>query len=361
MISKNKVFWRFLLLGFLVGPIESCSQRPPLPHHTFSDEIRLKTTPVKNQGSSDLCWVYALLATIETERLMVGDSVNLSPIFLARCFMEEQAEAAFRQKKGAEAFSHRGMATTALHLLHRHGAQPYDYYHAYQQADVKALEKRIKRLISNGLEKNIAASEFRRQLDELLDEKLGFVPQFVHMLGAEYTSAEFGRSVCLDDEYEALTSFTHHPYGERFALEVPDNQFNSTFLNVPLDTLMAHIDRALFAGHPVCWEGDISESGFSFKDGLADVLDEAELKKQSDNTLQTLRQREFEHDQTTDDHTMALVGIARDENGRRYYIAKNSQGTDNPFGGFMYLSENYVRLKTICIVLPKAAVSPFPM
>ena len=115
-----------------------------------------------------------------------------------------------------------------------------------------------------------------------------------------------------------------------------------TFLNVPLDTLMAVVDRSLRNGHPVCWEGDISEDGFSFQKGLATLEEDCDT---------TQRQREFETFQTTDDHCMALVGLARDNAGRRYYLAKNSWGTGNRFGGYMYLSEDYVRMKTICIVV----------
>ena len=88
------------------------------------------------------------------------------------------------------------------------------------------------------------------------------------MLGALYTPLEFAHSVCTDDEYIALTSFTHHPYGQRFSLEVPDNYFHNTFLNVPLDAMMNRIVQSLRSGHPVCWEGDISEPGFLFGNGL---------------------------------------------------------------------------------------------
>ena len=250
-------------------------------------------------------------------------------------------------------FSQRGMATMALDLIHRHGVQPYDYYHAHQRANLKTLEKQANALAQEAVAHRAGLEKFRNRLTALLDENLGYMPQFVHMLGVEYTSQEFGRSLCLDDEYEALTSFTHHPYDERFVLEVPDNQFNNKFLNVPLDTLMSSINHALEQGHPVCWEGDTTEEGFSFADGVAEMLDIQEIEKQDDKTLQTLRQREFENFQTTDDHAMVLVGRARDEHGKRFYIAKNSWGTNNPYGGFMYLSEDYLRLKTLCIVLPK--------
>ena len=113
---------------------------------------------------------------------------------------------------------------------------------------------------------------------------------------------------------------------------------------MPVDTLMARICSALKAGHAVCWEGDVTEPGFSFARGTA------ELPLRTPCT-QEQRQKEFEARLTTDDHCMALTGMARDRRGRLYFIAKNSWGTDNPYGGMMYLSEEYVRMKTIAVVM----------
>ena len=110
------------------------------------------------------------------------------------------------------------------------------------------------------------------------------------------------------------------------------------------------IDRSLRTGHPVCWEGDISEKGFSFEKGIATLP-----PLRGSESVQQRRQREFETRRTTDDHCMMLMGIARDPQGRRYYIAKNSWGKDNPYGGLMYLSEDYVRLKTVLVVMPSEA------
>jgi bleomycin hydrolase len=189
--------------------------------------------------------------------------------------------------------------------------------------------------------------ELRKQVGELLDHEIGYMPRYVHMLGAEYTSLEFGHSVCMPDEYVALTSFTHHPFGQQFALEVPDNQLHDVFLNVSCDTLMLCIERSLRAGHPVCWEGDLSEDGFSFKKGVGELS----VPDSQTDAVQKQRQREFERFQTTDDHCMTLVGIAHDQQGKRYYIAKNSWGENNPYKGLVYLSEDYVRIKTIAAVV----------
>ena len=150
--------------------------------------------------------------------------------------------------------------------------------------------------------------------------------------------------MCREDEYVALTSFTHHPYNESFVLEVPDNYSNNLFLNLPLDTLITKVNDALMNGHPVCWEGDITEEGFSFKKGFAEYASKVSVEE---------RQQSFERFDTTDDHCMAIVGMAKTKDGRKYYLCKNSWGTDNPFGGFMYMSEEYLRMKTVAVWINK--------
>ena len=43
--------------------------------------------------------------------------------------------------------------------------------------------------------------------------------------------------------------------------------------------------------------------------------------------------------------------MASDQDGRRYFIAKNSWGKDNHYGGYMYLSEGYMRLYTVAVIM----------
>ncbi len=320
----------------------------------FREEVRLKTTPVKRQGHSGLCWAYAMLATIETEHLMQGDSVNLSVDFVARHFLKEQTMA-FRRGND---ISTRGIAPMLIRLIQVYGLTHYDAYHLRGDDDEHRLNYNV---LCNKLEhlarfNQRSLSTLEKKAEELLDEKIGPVPRYVFMLGAEYTALEFAHSVCRKDEYESITSFTHHPFNQYFPLEVADNYYRDTYLNLPLDTMMMRIDNALRQGHPVCWEGDISEPLFSFAKGMAMLQDEHQP------VTQKYRQQSFELGKTTDDHCMEIVGIAwkRESRGaadgsprQKYYIMKNSWGDGNPYGGFMYVSENYVRLKTIGIVLPR--------
>ena len=50
---------------------------------------------------------------------------------------------------------------------------------------------------------------------------------------------------------------------------------------------------------------------------------------------------------------MAIVGIARDSRGDRYFILKNSWGTHNDRQGLLFMHYDYFRQKTLLVVLPR--------
>lgn len=317
-------------------------------HISFADEVRLPMTPVKNQGSSSLCWAYAMLATIETEHITRGDSVNLSAAYVARMFMREQVDRCFFSK-GARKISTRGVMPQLIRLIQTYGLMPYDSYHS--DCNMNATALKLRNMIKTEAMAGWGLKRTRTDADRLMDNSINPLPFHVYMYSMEYTPLEFAHSVCMPDEYQAFTSFTHIPMNRKAVLSLPDNYNNEKFLNVSLNNMMNIMERSLRSGHPVCWEGDISEDGFSFEKGAADV---PENKR---NARQELRQREFETFRTTDDHCMAIIGIAHDKQGRKYFICKNSWGTENRYGGLMYMSFDYARLKTIAIMVNNLALS----
>lgn len=330
-----------VLLAFAL--LCSCSGRKA-EKDTFTVEVMNGITPVKDQGRSSLCWVYAMLATIESDRIMMGDSVNLSAAYVARCMLAGQAERRYLTR-GASDVTTRGVMPQIFPLLASYGVMPYESYRTECNFDV--LCRKLKAVCDNASSRRIGIDALRRSVAGMLDNDVNPVPPRVWMAGAGYTPQEFARSVCGDGDYIALTSYTHKPFYEDIVLDVPDNRSGCTFYNVPVDTMMSRIERALRSGRSVCWEGDISGPGFSFGRGVACLSDEGA------DVTQEMRQRDFETFRTTDDHSMALVGIARDGKGRRYFVCKNSWGTGNPYGGLMYMSFSYARLKTIAVVMMK--------
>lgn len=227
----------------------------------YTHEVLNRMTPIKDQGESQTCWIYAMLAAIETEHLSWGDSVNLSPYYIEK---KMEQEPNFPGSK-------RGMGKTLLHLIQKYGIVGYD---AMRTVDTPA-------------------------------------PRYVFMAGAEYTAQEFARSVCRPDEYIALTANAEEPYYQDVDIDLPDNWMHDRFYNIPMDSLLAKTIRAVHQHHGVCWESK--------------------------------------------GHAMAIVGIAHDDEGQKYFIMKNSWGTDGPYGGLEYISYKFFRKKTVAVEMTKEA------
>ena len=336
-----------ILLPLIVCMLSACDSKnhDSKPNIEFIIDSRIKTTPVKDQGRSTLCWIYAMLATIESDRLMIGDSVNLSVDYLARMMLSNKAtKTHFSQRPP----SMRGMMTMTPQLMEQYGMMPYDSYHADKPANYMAIARKMAKL--GRIRSSI--STMQENVDDLLDREIGYLPYHIYMLGAEYSPQEFAHSIYQSEEWQAITSFTHHPYGEEFELETPDNMMHDKFLNVPLDSMMTYIVRSLKQGIPVCWEGDISEKGFDMESGIA-TLDNKNDNHETITHAAALRQKAFELRSTTDDHCMALVGLAHDKQGKRYIIAKNSWGAIGRYHGYIFMSEQYIKMKTIAVMVKK--------
>ncbi len=304
-----KRYFIITLVGLLLF---SCSKKAEdtVPEG-FESEVMLGMTPIKDQGKSDLCWVYAMLATIETEHLMRGDSVNLSVDYTARMFLQEQAMEYFHSK-GEKAISQRGMGPMTIDLLMKYGAMPHDSYYPRKTINYKVLQRKITNTVDLALSHREDEAQCLKDVQHLLDEEIGFLPKFVFMFGVKYTFLEFAHSVCLRDEYESLTSLGDYPYGEKIRLPFADNHYDCEAMNIEPDTLVATIENALRNEHPVLWEGG-----------------------------------------PNDNHAVAIIGMGKSKSGKEYFVAKNSWGDDNPTKGLLYISKDYVKNHTSVVVAPK--------
>lgn len=351
----NRKLWTIALA---ILAFTSCGYKRAASSHQQAEDVQsflpphvqlIATTPIKDQGSSSLCWAYGMLATIESEHIMKGDSINLSVAYIARMMLHEKA-LEYYFSIGKKPISMRGMCSMLIHYINKYGAEPYDSYEDRKNINYHVLCRKVEQICHDAYSKAEGIEKLRKQLDDLFDSELGYMPaKQIHMLGAEYTPLEFAHSVCYPEEYVSLTSFTHHPFHEYFSLEVPDNQLHDEFLNLPIDDLMLHIRKAIEHGHPVCWEGDISEKGFQkSKNYLVDV------QPTQRPVTQSSRQREFEQLLTTDDHVMEIIGTFT-QGKQRYYVCRNSWGKDWGDKGLIYLSEDYIKLKTIAVYMSEEA------
>ena len=333
---------RIAYLLVVLAVLVACQEQPRQEAIAFNNDVLLPITPVKDQRNSDLCWAYAMLATIETEHIVQGDSVNLSADFVARHLLRELTLDSYLRRHNRP-ISLRGMAPRLINRIMKDGLLSYDSYHS-NECNYRVLQRKLTNMAHVAANRRISRAQFAQKVEQTLDDEIRPVPRYQFMYGAEYTTREFAHSVCLPDEYVALTSYTHRPFGQHMVLDVPDNTDGDAFLNLPMDSLLTLVEQSVRGGHPVCWEGDISEPGFDFAAGLAVT---------NEQPSQQLRQQQFETKGTTDDHCMSIVGLATDNQGRRYFICKNSWGKNNPYNGLVYMSFDYFFLKTIAVVLPK--------
>lgn len=349
MIRKITTAPHMLLL--LLAILLSCGR--PAAHRAGGNDrntiATVRTTPVKQQGDGTLCWLYAMTATLESEHLGEGDSVNLSAAFVARMMLHDEAVRCFRGM-GRTDIALRGMMPTALHYINMYGIVPYDSYVDAEDADWTVLLRKITAMARAAAARHEEQRDFESAVNSLLDDELGPLPApHVYMFGAEYTRQEFAHSVCAPDEYVFLCSTTGERMNTPVMLNEPDNVFRDTFRNVPLDTLMLHIRRAVSTGHPVCWEGHVLRNSILNENSHgSSYIDEPATATAAE------RERRYQRLETTDDHALCITGLVR-HGGKLYYKCKNSWGEKWGDKGYCYLSENYIAMNTIAVAMSRKA------
>ena len=358
--------------------------------YQFTEVVTVPATPVKNQAATGTCWCFATTSFMESELLRMGKGeYDLSEMFIVRQkYMNQLQDNYLRRGEGN--IGQGSLSHTFKNAYRQVGIVPEEVYKGINYDSERHNHSEMVQYmeaIANVAVKNKKRSpEYDKLIRNLFDTYLGELPAKFTYKGKEYTPKSFAESLGLNmDDYIELTSFTHHPYYVKFDVEVPDNWEHQLMYNLPLDEMIETVDYALNNGFTVCWDGDVSEKGFSFKNGVAinpevkkvedfSNTDRARFEKMDEKerleevykfeqpypevkVTPEIRQEGFEAFVTTDDHLMHLTGIAKDQNGTKYYITKNSWGTDrNKFGGYLNMSESFVRAKTIYVMVHKDAI-----
>ncbi|MEA3461027.1 MAG: C1 family peptidase [Bacteroidota bacterium] len=359
--------------------------------YEFTMVSSVPATPVKDQHRSGTCWSFASVSFIESELLRVGQGKHdLSEMFFVRKAYEMKAEKYVRLH-GQGNFGPGGLALDVMQIWKDYGMVPNEAYDGVTTRDSLPVHGEM-----DGVLKAYVDAVIKNRNRELstawkvgymgiLDAYLGGVPSEFDYQGKTYSPASFGSSTELKpDDYVSVGSFTHHPFYENFLLEIPDNWIWGSIGNVPLDEMMGLLDQALENGYSVCWDADVGERSYDWKKGVAlmpsteiedlDGLERARWDELSESEQQALfydfstpkkervitqevRQKMFDNYRTTDDHLMHITGIAKDQAGNKFYLVKNSWGTGNHiYKGYHYISESYMRAKTIFIMVHKDAV-----
>lgn len=352
----------------------------------------LPVTSMKDQNKSGTCWAYSTLSFFESEILKnSGKTYDLSEMFVANKTYMDRATKAVRMH-GDVSFSQGGSAYDVLYCLKNYGIVPENAMPAPGTLIGDSLANfdeffEVMTPYVEGIAKSKASkisSAWKNGLQGILDAYLGEIPESFSYEGKTYTPQSFVESLGLNlDDYVTITSYTHHPMWSQFAVEVQDNWRWPLSYNVPIEDLTRIIDNALENGYTVAWGGDVTEDGFT-RDGLGIAYDmdkvrsmsgtdadrwfqlsKTEKKNMADSLgvnipeivpTQEMRQTAFDNWETTDDHGMHIYGVAKDQNGREYYMVKNSWGEFGDYKGTWYMTKNFVAYKTMDYMVNKNAI-----
>jgi len=360
--------------------------------YAFTKIAHLDATPVFSQGNTGTCWSFSGLSFFESELIRKGNKNPdaLSQMFVVRKSYENKADK-FIRMDGKINFSEGGAFHDIPWVIKNYGIVPFDVYNGlngsenYDHAEFfevlnGAMQGMLKFSTSS---QNGISSNWKPAIYGILDAYMGKDIKEFDFKGKKYTPQTYAQSIGLNmDEYVSLTSFTNHQPYAKCQLAIPDNYNWGDSYNVALDDLMSTVENTLSNGYTIAWGADVSEKGFSFKNGIALVPEDmstiqvsgkdnknysnAGANKSSNAFLSPvkeisvnaeLRQKGYDNKTTTDDHGMHIVGLYKDQNGTKYVLVKNSWGTSNLPKGYLYVSESYFKLKTINIYLHKDAVT----
>jgi len=358
----------------------------------FTVVKELPITSIKDQNRSGTCWDYSTLSYFEAEILKKnGKTYDLCEAFVANKTYMDRAIQVVRLHGDCQ-FSQGGAAYDVLYALQNYGICPEEAMPApgTPQGDSLFNFNEFFSIMSpyvDAVAKNKASKispQWKVGLQGIIDAYLGKCPENFTYEGKTYTPQTFAKSLGLDwNDYVSITSYTHHPFYTALPVEVQDNWRNPLSYNLPMDEMMRVIDNAIAEGYTVAWGGDVSEDGFT-RQGLAYAVDTkaAESLQGSDmarwlkmspakrrdvlaelgctvpelTPTQERRQQRYDNWELTDDHGMLIYGIAKDQNGKEYYMVKNSWGESGDFKGIWYMTKAFIADNTMDYMVNKNAI-----
>jgi bleomycin hydrolase len=360
--------------------------------YQFTVVKQLPTTSVKNQYRAGTCWSYSTISFLESELLRMGKGEHdLSEMWIVRHTYNDKAEKYVRMH-GILNFSQGGAFHDVTAMIKKYGIVPQEVYQGLNYGTKKDVHGELEAILK-GMIDAVVENKNRKitpvwmaAYNKVLDTYFGEEVKDFEYNGKKYTPKSFAKDLGLDaDNYVEITSYTHHPFYKKFAIEVQDNWMWDECYNVPIDEMMKIMDDAIQSGYTIAWGADVSEKGFSWNNGVAIIPEESkenladnEQSKWSELTerqrkklfysfegpvkekviTQEMRQEGFDNYTTTDDHGMHITGIAKDQKGNKYYIVKNSWSEKgNDYKGYFYASEAFVKYKTMDFMIHKDALS----
>ena len=272
---------------------------------TFTTIKENPITSVKNQYRSGTCWAYATLGYLESEILRkTGKTYDLCEMFVVnRDYMDCATH--YVRMHGYSQISEGGACDDVVDVIRQYGICP----------------------------ETAMPAPGSLTGDSLANFKV-FFPLLERTVSA---AVRKGAKEPLPHWKDSVLTVIEAPYKWRL----------KPSYNIPIADLMDVLDKALDAGYNVAWGGDVT--GDFTRTGLAMLPD-------SIKPTQQMRQEQWDDWRFTYDHVMLIYGKAIDEQGKPYYMVKNSWGENGQYKGIWYMSRDYMMLNITYLFLNRQAL-----
>lgn len=357
--------------------------------YTFTTVKANPITSIKNQASSGTCWAYSTISFLESEAIRLcgikdpAKYPDFSVFFtVSHSYMDRAVK--FVRLDGNLAFGAGSESEDVLHVVRDYGLVPLSEMSGMNygtplpaQSELDAVLKGYISAVAKNPNRKLTTA-WKPGYQAVLDTYFGTYPETFEVDGKQFDPISYRDYMkIVPDDYVSITSFMCYPFYTWSPLEVGDNWRWDESFNVPIDDMMAVIDNAIEKGYTVSWGTDVSHPGFT-RNGLGIYIDtDATVKAGSDQehwvgkeegkpapisvvekeVTQESRQFEYDNKTITDDHGMQIFGIAKDQDGKKWYMVKNSWGETGKYNGIWYCTEAFVKAQTISIMVHKTALT----
>ena len=342
--------------------------------YKFVIKKELASTPVKNQSLTSTCWSFSGLSFFESELIRKGrEEYDLSEMYIVREAYKKKARE-YARRSGGCAFGGGGQYNDLISICKEAGLVPDGVFpglpFGQKNHNHDEMDAVLKGYMDGLLKSTKLTPAWYQGFNGILDAYLGKMSIGFEYEGKYYTPGNFKEELGLNlDDYIVISSFSDHPFYKEALLEVPINWAPGSYYNLPLDDFIEVIDNSIMSGYTVAWACDMRGKGFSMKYGVAvvpreewnDISPEEQknifFSPHAQKTVtQDIRQKVFANYEITGDHGMHIIGIAEDQEGNVFYKVKNSWGHTGKYDGYLFVSREFLKLKTTNCMINKNAL-----
>lgn len=234
--------------------------------NVFTTVKDARISGIQNQANSGTCWAYSGQSFLEGELLRIGKgNFDLSEMFVVSHSYRDKGRKYVRLH-GKLNFAQGGSFYDVLYVLKTYGAVPRSVMMGLNYGTTKNQHSEMETGLKAFLDAVIKnpngklSTAWYPAFTSIIDTYLGKLPEEFTFNGKKYTPKSYANALGLNpDDYISLTSFTHHPFYSKFALEIEDNWRWAESYNIPIDEFMRVMETAIDKGYTIAWGSDVSE------------------------------------------------------------------------------------------------------